>query len=291
MALNGIDISAYQSSLDCSKVSADFIIVKATQGTSYVSSCADSQIQSTLASGKLMGFYHFADGGSATAEADYFISQCKGYFGEGIPVLDFEVSVSNPVSWCKTWLDRVTSKTGVKPVIYMNKSTAQAHDWSSVAKDYALWGAMYADSSQTAYQSTPYDSGTAWGAWGDEITIRQYSENGRVSGYSGALDLNIAYLTAPGWRAISSGGQTVSAESILEGENEMVCYFEVSGQGWPMMYFDGRTIRPMNSDQFSVIKALYKTANGGKDMPGRKITKAEYTALKKLCEDGASTYK
>lgn len=47
----------------------------------------------------------------------------------------------------------------------------------------------------------------------------------------------------------------------------------------------------MNGDQFSVIKALYKTANGGKDMPGRKITKAEYTALKKLCEDGASTYK
>lgn len=73
-------------------------------------------------------------------------------------------------------------------------------------------------------------------------------------------------------------------------ENDMACYFEVSGAGWPMMYFDGRTIRPMNSEQFSVIKALYKTANN-KDMPGRKITKAEYTALKKLCEDGASTYK
>ena len=34
MELNGIDISGYQANIDLSKVAADFVIVKATEGIS-----------------------------------------------------------------------------------------------------------------------------------------------------------------------------------------------------------------------------------------------------------------
>ena len=36
MSMNGVDISSHQGGMDCGKTKADFFIVKATQGTSYV---------------------------------------------------------------------------------------------------------------------------------------------------------------------------------------------------------------------------------------------------------------
>ncbi|MBQ2640917.1 MAG: hypothetical protein IJG15_02840, partial [Lachnospiraceae bacterium] len=35
MSLKGIDIASYQAGMDAGKVEADFVIVKATQGTTY----------------------------------------------------------------------------------------------------------------------------------------------------------------------------------------------------------------------------------------------------------------
>lgn len=40
MALNGIDISNWQAGIDLSVVPCDFVIAKATQGTSYISQTA-----------------------------------------------------------------------------------------------------------------------------------------------------------------------------------------------------------------------------------------------------------
>ena len=37
MGLNGIDISGWQEGIDLSAVAADFVIMKATQGTGFVS--------------------------------------------------------------------------------------------------------------------------------------------------------------------------------------------------------------------------------------------------------------
>lgn len=42
MSMNGIDISNYQATLDLAKVPYDFVIVKATQGTSYVNPSCDN---------------------------------------------------------------------------------------------------------------------------------------------------------------------------------------------------------------------------------------------------------
>ena len=81
MELNGIDISGYQANIDLSKVAADFVIVKATEGISYVSPVCDHQYQQAKKLGKLLGVYHYAhpEYNSAISEVDFFVKNIKGY--------------------------------------------------------------------------------------------------------------------------------------------------------------------------------------------------------------------
>ena len=84
MSLQGVDVSSWNTGIDLSKVPFDFVIVKASQGTQYVSESCDSQVQQAISLGKLWGFYHYVDGSGAQAEADFFVDNCSGYFGSGI---------------------------------------------------------------------------------------------------------------------------------------------------------------------------------------------------------------
>jgi len=96
------------------------------------------------------GAYHFARpdlGNSPEAEADWFVSQTRGYMHDGvIPVLDWEPSGSYKTWswWALRWLQRVEAAWGVKPMIYMSASVIQMTDWTSVANgNYGLWVAGY----------------------------------------------------------------------------------------------------------------------------------------------------
>ena len=82
--------------------------------------------------------------------------------------------------------------TGVKALIYMSKSVCRTYDWSAVAGgDYGLWCAQYADSDPTGYQESPWTDEKGMGAF-PAMAVYQYSSTGRLDGYSGNLDLNIA---------------------------------------------------------------------------------------------------
>lgn len=91
MALNGIDISNYQRGLDLAQVPCDFVICKATEGTTIVHNTCDPWIQQAIKLGKLWGFYHFMNGEDPIAQAKHFVASCRNYFGNGIPVLDYEM--------------------------------------------------------------------------------------------------------------------------------------------------------------------------------------------------------
>lgn len=52
----------------------DFAVVKATQDTGFTNGYMTSQANCVRQRGKSLGFYHYAGGGNATAEADYFVS-------------------------------------------------------------------------------------------------------------------------------------------------------------------------------------------------------------------------
>jgi GH25 family lysozyme M1 (1,4-beta-N-acetylmuramidase) len=130
--LKGIDISSYQSSINISALeTTDFVIVKATQGLSYVNPCYGRHANDTLKAGKLLGVYHYAGGNNAEAEADFFWSRFKPYAGKAIPVLDWEgyqnSRFSQGPAWVIPFVERFHALSGVWPLIYMSKSVCRQH--------------------------------------------------------------------------------------------------------------------------------------------------------------------
>lgn len=206
--MNGIDISSWQTGIDLTAVPADFVIIKATEGTGYVNPDCDRAYQQAKQAGKLRGVYHYANGGNATAEADYFLANIEGYIKDAILCLDWE-SQNNALcgtggparTWISNWCKRIVEKTGVKPLIY---ASASLYNEVSGLGDYGLWIAQYADNNDTGYQDTPWNEGAY------DCAIRQYSSHGRLSGWNGNLDLNKAYMDATAWGkyANPAGGST-----------------------------------------------------------------------------------
>lgn len=211
--LNGIDIASHQAGIDVANVSADFVFIKATQGTWYKNQLPSKGYDyaawgnKTLASGRLLGFYHYAEGGDPIKEAEYFYNAVKAYKGRAAVALDWEgqdnklFDTGFDVQWCKRFLDRIAELMEAKPLIYMSKSTTRMYDWSSVATSYPLWVAQYASSNTTGYQSNPWTDSYSFGAWAKPL-IFQYSATGRVNGYEGDLDLDLFYGSRNSWVAL-----------------------------------------------------------------------------------------
>lgn len=202
--MNGIDISSWNAGIDISRVDADFIVVKATQGNWYTNPYFKTWARQILATGKMLGIYHFADGSpNATAEAKHFVNAIKGYEGKAVLVLDWEGSALDKGSaYAKTFLDYVYKQTGVRPMIYMSKSVCTRYNWASVAPNYRLWVAQYGQNTPTGYKTNPWTDTTTFGAW-QQPTMFQYTSKGRISGYGGDLDLNLFYGGKPLWNTIA----------------------------------------------------------------------------------------
>lgn len=228
MALNGIDIASYQKTLVPSQmITTDFIIIKATQGNSYLNPTFVTQYNQAKAAGKLVGIYHYINGVGANAEADYFIKAVKSVNGIGTAILAVdEQSNQNSkfgnASYVKQIMDRIYSVTGVKPFLYISHSVAKNYP-AIQAAGYPLWGAQYANNNQTNYQSSPWEDGKTWGNWGSRPLIRQYSSSGRISGYSANLDLDIFYGTKEDWKKWATPNtKTTTTTTTTTGGNAKV---------------------------------------------------------------------
>lgn len=209
MTLNGIDISSYQSGIDLTVVPCDFVIIKATQGTGYINPDCDRAYQQAKRAGKLRGTYHYVGGGNAVAEADYYINNITGYLRDGLLAIDWEAEQNSAwgnEGYLEQLVRRVIERTGIKPLIYsMASRYAQV---AAVAKrlDCGLWIAEYADMNPTGYQAHPWREGAY------ACAIRQYASTGRLNGWGGDLDLNIAYMTRDQWaKYVNPGGKPAPA--------------------------------------------------------------------------------
>lgn len=199
--MNGIDISAWQgdAGIDLSKIAYDFCIVKATEGTDYKNRYFAAHCDKVLSRKKLLGVYHYANGGDPQKEADYFLAYCKKYIGKAILILDWEGQNNpqfgkNDLEWCLKWCNYVYQKTSIKPLIYIQKSAMDAVKKAG----YGLWVAQYPDYVETGYQEHPWNEGAY------NCLIRQYTSVGKLSGYNGNLDLNKAYISAASWRKLAT---------------------------------------------------------------------------------------
>lgn len=213
MSLNGIDIASYQKGIDLSKVPCDFVIVKATQGATYINPDFRRAVEQALSLGRLIGVYHYASGQNVVAEAMHFIRQVGPYIGKAILALDWEADQNSKfavAAWAKEFLAIVQNETGIAPLIYMSKSIARGYNWCDICRKNPLWAAQYANYNPTAYQADPWTDKYGWGAW-TKPTIYQYSSAGILPGYNGKLDLDLAYLTREEWQRLAGG----KSENVL----------------------------------------------------------------------------
>jgi len=203
--VNGIDISAFQPSVDFGQVhdgGYSFVYIKATQSTGYASPNFGDQWRGAAAAGMLHGGYHFFDfNADATAQAQHFLANCPPAKGALPPMLDLETTDGVPpaaqnVQSVSTFLHVVEQATGVRCVLYINygcwAGTLGSTDGFS---GHPFWAPSYLSgvnappptASAPPIMEPPPPQITAWSTW----TFWQYSQTGQVPGISGAVDLDV----------------------------------------------------------------------------------------------------
>ena len=175
---------------------SDFVIVKATQGTSYKYTGFESVLKRAINDGKLIGFYHYAGGNTPETEAERFFDVVKPYINKGIPCLDWESGQNKSwgsTSWCRKFVDRFHALSGVWCLIYIQASARKQA--ASCANDCGLWIAGYPDYRNNwnipsfRYRTDPWDTYTIW----------QYSSSNELT------DRNTSPLAKEQWAAIAKG--------------------------------------------------------------------------------------
>lgn len=208
-AADMIDVSSWQTGINVTTSGAQIVVAKATEGVSYVNPDCDRVIQDALSAGQGVGVYHFAHTeNDARHEAQHFIDNTRGYIGKRIvPILDWEPSAPWNTSWALTWLQTVKAAWGTKPIIYMNQSTENAYDWSTVvAGDYGLWIAAYTLGYTPIYGFNPPSTQPTLYHWPFAVAW-QYTSTGYVGDWNGALDLSVVYGDLNTWNAYANSGQ------------------------------------------------------------------------------------
>ena len=207
--LKGIDISSHQGNIDLYPLQGvDFVIVKATEGTSYVNPYCDSKYSQARDMGKCTGFYHFAGNGGAVEEAQFFIDNCWGYFGYSIPVLDWECDQS--VEWVNAFVRHVHDQTGVWCWIYANP---WRFNQGGVEPNCARWVASYPNVIRPGLDFDPGETPAADGL----IAAWQYASDGYVIGYDGNLDISEFYGDRETWAAYCGGNAVIEPAPVPDG--------------------------------------------------------------------------
>ena len=115
----------------------------------YYDAKASANYAACQRDGKAIGLYHFAGGKDPIVEADFFIKACSPLAENDVLALDIErgqawnLITPDGVAWALTFVTHVHDTTGVWPLVYMNTSTLQSRDWSTVLTNCALWIADY----------------------------------------------------------------------------------------------------------------------------------------------------
>lgn len=191
--VNFIDISSYQADLNLVAVSSSIqgVIVKATEGTSYVNPYCDRHYQQAKSANLLRGFYHFAGSGDPLAEAAFFYRNVLGYLHDGIPVLDWEGNQT--VDWVNKFGRQFHNLTGIWPWIYANP---WRFNQGGVEPNCARWVASYPEVAHPTFaQAASWKCPTADG----NVVAWQFCSDGRLSGYNANLDCSVYYGDRESW--------------------------------------------------------------------------------------------
>ncbi len=191
----GVDISHYQGSINWSQVAGGgvkFAIQKATEGRTYVDPTYSTNRSGAGQNGIKWSSYHFArpdaTSGDAVAEADHFVDTASPTSGDIVPALDLEVTgglgTTALKSWVSAWLGRVTTRLGVRPMIYTSPNFWKTYMGDSAA--YATQGYRILWIAHWTANSQPTVPAGNWGGYG--WTFWQWTSCWSVPGIGGCVD-------------------------------------------------------------------------------------------------------
>lgn len=187
--LIGVDVSHHNYPFQAPF--GEFMMIKATEGKTYVDPRLDEYINSINSSTAepLVGFYHYArpENNKAVDEAKHFVDTLRTHWNKPCVVaLDWEgMALNFSMSWAVQFLSYVEKATGAKPMFYTSSSITKKAGAVALA-DYPLWVAHYNKDLPGVYNwnnwtmwqftSTPFDvdlfNGTA-DVW-HEMEIKKY---------------------------------------------------------------------------------------------------------------------
>ena len=167
--LRGIDVSHHNKYKIPDFSKQDFVIMKATEGKSFVDPMMNTYIE-MLKPDQLYGFYHFArpERNRAKDEALHFCKTIGKYGEEAILVLDWEaLAVQQPIEWALEWCKEDEKIYGNKPLIYCSSWYTKKCKLL-LQNDIGLWVAHYTKKDKPTiytyptyalwqYTSEPYD--------------------------------------------------------------------------------------------------------------------------------------
>lgn len=255
--LRGIDVSHWDP-LDLNLSGVDFMIMKATEGITYIDNTFECRMMQT--NKMLRGCYHFAAGNDARDEARHFDSVTHEYLGTFAPVLDFEIEIDNPVRWCEEFVDEYHALTGVYPMLYTGahfpyQNMCALFDDSWIPDVCALWLAGYPAPQSISWieRDCPYPCGK----WG-KPDIWQFTSTLDLSG--SAVDANIAYMNVTGFMALY-GVDEMTVNELLDTKVH-TAYGDLSVRdllSWTYAY--ARDIQPVIFDLQKRVKDLEQRKN------------------------------
>jgi len=208
-AVDLIDVSAYQEAISWDRVAQSGVeraYIKASEGTTHTDAFYAINIAEAADQGLSVGAYHFLTPLSdPRTQASHFLSLHGPWSASSLPpAVDVEPSLdaqgrdrwlqippADRPRFVALWIREVEQRLGVAPLIYTTVSfwrdvmdNAEASEGITFG-NYALWVAHYTN------QAAP-PLPRPWRDW----AIWQYSDQGRVPGIRGNVDLNRLGSTA-----------------------------------------------------------------------------------------------
>jgi GH25 family lysozyme M1 (1,4-beta-N-acetylmuramidase) len=259
MTLNVIDIGKDQAGINVAAVPCDAVIVgvcDARVNNPY----ADQQYQAARRAGKRVGVYQYFR--NDPSEADYFVSQIRGYIGQAMIIIDAETDAPNMVAATMEAARRIEASTGVRPVIYAPAYLLNKYDWSpAVRAGYMLWLAAYVAGDQVINGFNP-PNGLQPPKWWGSCGMWQFTSTGRLPGWGGNLDLSQVYGTGPAWDAYTRPVTTAQATTVTPIKEATLSAAEVTQI---TKYIDA-AVAKVNA--YTAALLLYGYNSGGVQHPG-----------------------
>lgn len=195
---NGIDISHHQGNVRFPALAlandpkVDFVIIKATEGTTYIDPKLKNNAAQAKKEGLSIGYYHFASLNTqnvvadAIAEATFFIKTISTLPTPDLPlVLDIETNKAaltkdQVLLWVKSFFQHLETLGKTDYVLYsytpfLNSNLPADHGLGNIR----LWIAAYTNKPQPVLPK----------GWAKEW-LWQYSAKGKVVGIGGDVDMN-----------------------------------------------------------------------------------------------------